>query len=160
MSATRSLLTLVVLAMLAGCKVSRMGQATDTTAPAAPAPSVGATAAVPAPTPTEDPQIRAGEQEELQRLEREARALAKTAGCDRSGDCRTAPVGSRPCGGPRDYVVYCARTTDSVALFRKLDELARKEQDYNKRAGLMSTCEFRAPPAVTASGGSCRAVSP
>jgi hypothetical protein len=95
-------------------------------------------------------------QERLQRLEREARALARADGCQSAGECRTAPVGDRPCGGPRTYLVYCARTTDSAALFRKLDELARAERSYNQEQGLMSTCEFRMPPTVEASGGSCR----
>jgi hypothetical protein len=98
-----------------------------------------------------------GDQERIQRLEREARALAKADGCQAAGDCRAAPVGDRPCGGPRTYLVYCMRTTDSVALHRKLDELARVEREYNRKQGLMSTCEFRMPPEVTASGGSCRA---
>jgi hypothetical protein len=100
------------------------------------------------------------DQQRIQRLEREARTLARTDGCQRGGDCRAAPVGDRPCGGPRTYLVYCARTTDSVALYRKLDELARAEREYNQKQGLMSTCEFRTPPAVTASGGSCRAAGP
>jgi hypothetical protein len=97
-------------------------------------------------------------QERIQRLEREARALAKAGGCESSADCRAAPVGSRPCGGPRTYLVYCARTTDSVALFGKLDELARAERAHNTQQGLFSTCEFRTPPQVEASGGSCRAI--
>jgi hypothetical protein len=99
-------------------------------------------------------------QERLQRLEREARALARAEGCQSSSDCRAAAVGDRPCGGPRTYLVYCARTTDSVALYRKLEELARAERAYNQEQGLMSTCEFRTPPAVTAEGGSCRAAAP
>lgn len=99
-------------------------------------------------------------QQRVQRLEREARALAPTDGCQTDADCRAAPVGDRPCGGPRTYVVYCARTTDSVALYRKLDELARAERAYNAEQGLASTCEFRMPPRVVASGGSCRAVAP
>lgn len=94
--------------------------------------------------------------DELRRLEREAAALATASGCERSGDCRTAPVGVRPCGGPRSYLVYCARSTDSTALFRKLDELARAERAHNEREGLMGTCEFREAPVVVASGGSCR----
>ena len=93
----------------------------------------------------------------VERLEGEARALARADGCQSGADCRAAPVGDRPCGGPRTYVVYCARTTDSVALYRKLDELARAERAYNEQQGLASTCEFRMPPGVTASGGSCRA---
>lgn len=89
------------------------------------------------------------------RLEREARALARTEGCAAAGQCRVAPVGHRACGGPRDYVAYCPATTDSAALFRKLDELARAEEAEQSRTGMVSTCEFRTPPAVTASAGRC-----
>jgi hypothetical protein len=91
----------------------------------------------------------------VQRLEREARALARSEGCEQGSQCRAAPVGSRPCGGPRDYLVYCSLTTDSAALYRKLDELARAEDAYNQRSGMMSTCEFRVPPGVDAVGGRC-----
>jgi len=91
----------------------------------------------------------------LARLEREARALARTDGCSASETCRTAPVGWRGCGGPRTYLVYCAATTDSVALYRKLDELKEAEIAYNAKSGMMSTCEMRMPPVVTASGGRC-----
>ena len=91
----------------------------------------------------------------LARLEREARLLAKTDGCASASACRTAPVGWRGCGGPRTYIVYCATTTDSVALFRKLDELKAAETAYNEKAGLLSTCEMRLPPAVTVQAGRC-----
>ena len=93
----------------------------------------------------------------LVRLEREARALARADGCPASAQCRTAPVGSRPCGGPREYVVYCAATTDSAALFARLAELARAEDAYNQARGLASTCEYRMPPQTELSGGTCRA---
>jgi hypothetical protein len=100
-----------------------------------------------------------GEQR-VQRLEREARALARADGCTSGGECRAAPVGDRPCGGPRTYLVYCARTTDSVALYRKLDELAEAERAHNQAQGLASTCEFRLPPRLVAGLGSCRAAAP
>ena len=92
------------------------------------------------------------------RLDREVRALVKTEGCSSSGECRAAPVGDRPCGGPRDYVVYCARTTDTAALRTKLDELIAAERAYNRKSGMASTCEFRMPPQTALVGGSCRAV--
>ena len=95
-------------------------------------------------------------QERLSRLEREARALARTDGCDSVAQCRTAPVGWRSCGGPRTYLVYCAATTDTVALFRKLAELEVAEKDYNLKSGLMSTCIMREPPQVSLRGRSCR----
>ena len=92
----------------------------------------------------------------LAQLEREARALAKTTGCSSDAQCRTAPVGWRGCGGPRTYVAYCAATTDSVTLFRTLDELKEAETAYNRKSGMMSTCEMRLPPTVSVQGGSCR----
>ena len=93
---------------------------------------------------------------ELRRLERAAIALAKTDGCSSVEQCRSAPVGNRPCGGPRYYVAYCAVTTDSAALFARLDELARAEARHNQKNGLVSTCEMRMPSELALAGGSCR----
>jgi hypothetical protein len=91
----------------------------------------------------------------IARLEREARALTTTSGCEAASSCRTAPVGVRGCGGPRDYLVYCPATTDTATLLRKLEELARVEAAYNEREGVVSTCEMRLPPALSVSGGRC-----
>lgn len=93
---------------------------------------------------------------QVARLERDARAIAKADGCSSLDHCRSAPVGERPCGGPRDYIVYCARTTDTAALHRKLAELRQAEMELNRKTGAMSTCEFRMPPEVAITGGSCR----
>ena len=90
-------------------------------------------------------------------LEDQAKALVKADGCGSAAQCRTAPVGSRACGGPRYYLVYCSRTTDSAALFQKLDAVANAEREYNQRYQIASTCEFRMPPTVALSGGSCQA---
>jgi hypothetical protein len=90
-------------------------------------------------------------------LEDQAKALLKTEGCGTAAQCRTAPVGSRACGGPRYYLVYCSQTTDSATLFRKLDAVAAAEREYNTRYKLMSTCEFRLPPKVALNGASCQA---
>jgi hypothetical protein len=89
-------------------------------------------------------------------LEDQAKALAKAGGCSSAAQCRTAPVGSRACGGPRYYIAYCAASTDSAALFRKLDAVAAAEREYNSRYQLVSTCEFRTPPNVALVGGSCQ----
>ena len=91
----------------------------------------------------------------IEALEAQSKAIAKIDGCATSSDCRSAPIGSRACGGPRYYIPWCAKTTDSVALYRKLDEVSAAEQAYNKKYNLVSTCEFRMPPSVVASGGSC-----
>lgn len=112
----------------------------------------------PSDNPSPGPSTGAGTQDSdwsaILKLEGEAKAIAKVSGCT-SSECRAAPVGSRACGGPRYYVPYCAKTTDSVALYAKLDEVAKAEQAYNKKYNLASTCEFRMPPTVEAVGGSC-----
>jgi hypothetical protein len=90
-------------------------------------------------------------------LEDQAKALGKIDGCSSASDCRTAAVGSRACGGPRYYLVYCSRTTDSAALFKKLDAVAAAEREYNAKYQLVSTCEFRMPPKVALNGTSCQA---
>lgn len=94
---------------------------------------------------------------QLVRLEADAKALVRTDGCNATGLCRTAPVGAKACGGPRLYFVYCAATTDSAALFRKLDELKAAEIKFNQAVNAIGTCEFRTPPGVIAEAGSCRA---
>lgn len=91
------------------------------------------------------------------RLEDQAKAIAKTAGCSTASQCRAAPVGNRACGGPRYYLAYCSTSTDSAALFRKLDEVVAAEDAYNRKYQLASTCEFRMPPPLALSGGECRA---
>jgi hypothetical protein len=92
----------------------------------------------------------------LAQLERDVNALVKTQGCATVGTCRSAPVGWRGCGGPRAYVVYCAATTDTMALFAKLEELKQAEMAYNQKSGLMSTCEMRLAPTVSLQGGRCK----
>jgi hypothetical protein len=93
----------------------------------------------------------------VRQLEREAVALASTSGCRTAEQCRSAAVGSRGCGGPRYYLPYCPLTTDTVALFAKLAEVARAEDDYNRRNQIASTCEMRMAPDLEVSGGACRA---
>lgn len=108
--------------------------------------------------------VQPGSQEEdwtaIVRLEDQAKAIAKTSGCSSVAQCRTAPVGNRACGGPRYYIAYCSASTDSVALFRKLDEVASAENAYNRKYQLASTCEFRMPAPLALSGGECRTVEP
>ena len=92
---------------------------------------------------------------EVVKLEREAVALAHTEGCSSADQCRMAPVGDRPCGGPRLYIPYCAATTDSAALFKKLDEVKAADQGLNKLLGVAGTCEMRMPPVPAIVGGRC-----
>ena len=105
-----------------------------------------------APGDTSDPERAA-----IDRLRREARALARADGCTAVAGCAVLPLGERPCGGPEEYVVYCARATDVPALERKAAALARAERAYNAKHEIMSTCEYRVAPVPLLVGGSCQA---
>lgn len=149
----------VPMLLLAACV--RHGDGSDSTraTPGATTRSVGTVLVPPRDTvrpPATVQDTNVALQARLTRLEHEARALAHTNGCDSVSQCRTAPLGWRSCGGPRDYVAYCAATTDTAALFRKLAELEAAEKEYNLRSGMMSTCEMRVPPQVSLRGRSCR----
>ncbi|HKR09702.1 MAG TPA: hypothetical protein VJS39_10965 [Gemmatimonadaceae bacterium] len=113
------------------------------------------------PDPTPGKIVFTGDQksdwDQILALENEAKALVKADGCLSADQCRTAPVGSRACGGPRYYLVYCAKTTDTAALFKKLAAIAAAEQEFNKRYQVVSTCEFRMPAKVALIGSSCQA---
>lgn len=93
----------------------------------------------------------------LARLEREAVALAHNDGCTTSDQCRVAPVGAKACGGPRYWITYCSASTDSAALFQKLEALRTAEQSYNQVHGVISDCSIVPAPNAVVSAGVCRA---
>ncbi len=95
--------------------------------------------------------------DQIATLEREALALAHNDGCDSVGQCRVAPVGAKACGGPRYWITWCSLSTDSAALFEKLDELRTAEQNFNQVHGVISDCSIVGPPTLVVSAGVCRA---
>lgn len=95
--------------------------------------------------------------EQIARLEREALDLAHNDGCSTADQCRVAPVGAKACGGPRYWITWCPASTDSAALFQKLDELRTAEQNFNKVHGVISDCSIVGPPTPVVNAGVCRA---
>ena len=169
----RLLAPLALLGLLAACSTAKPGNA-----PPESATTIGAMPAAPYARPESLPRAEptlvqpmpvapaasapafdtaTGERATIARLEREARAIARATGCASARACRSAGVGVKACGGPRTYLTYCAATTDTVSLARKLRELERVERAYNERSGMMSTCEMRLAPVTTLVGGTCSA---
>jgi hypothetical protein len=102
-------------------------------------------------------QSQASDWAAIEKLEAEAKAIARASGCSNVSECRSAPVGEKACGGPRYFIPYCSKTTDSAALYRKLDEVITAERAYNKKHNVVSTCEMRLPPDLTLTRGACAA---
>ena len=117
---------------------------------------------VPSDTPADSPSSGVISSEDsdrkvIEELEADARALAKVDRCSVAADCRAVPIGARGCGGPRDFIVYCARATDSLALHARIAAADSAEMAYNTKYKVVSTCELRLPPRVVLSEGSCAA---
>ncbi|ADO74183.1 hypothetical protein [Stigmatella aurantiaca] len=92
-----------------------------------------------------------------ERLAQEAKALVNPNGCSKVEECEVAGFGQKACGGPREFVVYCSRTTDTKALQTRLDALMKAEKAWQEAAGLMSNCGLTRRPRPQWVDGVCRA---
>ena len=69
--------------------------------------------------------------------------------------CRTLPLGDKPCGGPRMFLVYSAEASDSTRLVELAAEYDRVDAERNRACDVASDCAIEAPPAVMLDGGRC-----
>ncbi len=93
----------------------------------------------------------------VERLEREARALANPKGCEKVEECELVGLGLKSCGGPRTHVAYCSRTTDGAALKARLQALEEAERAWQREDSQASNCGLTRVPRLRWEGGECRA---
>jgi hypothetical protein len=94
--------------------------------------------------------------QQAEQLAKEAQALANPSGCKKVEECQVAGFGHKACGGPREFITYCSRTTDVKALESKLAELEKAEQAWQQEANIMSTCNLTRRPLPQLVDGACR----
>ncbi|KFA89913.1 hypothetical protein [Archangium violaceum] len=90
-------------------------------------------------------------------LASEARALANPRGCAKVEECEMAGFGHKPCGGPREYLAWCSRTTDAKTLRARLEALEKAEKAWQEEAGLKSNCGLTRKPRLRWTDGVCLA---
>lgn len=73
--------------------------------------------------------------------------------------CRVIAVGVKPCGGPREYLIYSTEVTETQTLHDLVNEYNQCDQERNERLGLMSDCEFVEEPGVVLNNGICERAS-
>jgi hypothetical protein len=95
--------------------------------------------------------------QQAEQLASEARALANPSGCEKVEDCQLAGFGAKSCGGPREYIAYCPRTTDEKALQGKLAELEKAERAWLEETHTPSNCGLTRKPRPRLIDGMCRA---
>ena len=74
--------------------------------------------------------------------------------------CRVLALGSRPCGGPSEYLAYSSLTANRVTLEAKAYEYSFLEEEVNRSNRAVGSCEVLPPPRATCVDGRCTLSSP
>jgi hypothetical protein len=96
---------------------------------------------------------------DLATLRARALALIGEPRCENESQCRLIAFGSKPCGGPRQYLVYSVATTDSVQLAAAVLRYNARDAELNRLQGRISDCMMVTPPRLRVVNGRCEAVS-
>lgn len=65
--------------------------------------------------------------------------------CDNSSGCNSIAFGAKPCGGPREYLVF-SNEVDLPTLQQMVDDYNSLDDAYNIQTGAVSDCEVVTPP--------------
>jgi len=81
--------------------------------------------------------------------------LVAEAGCSAIGECRSLPLGAKPCGGPWEYLIYSTTDTDTLKIEEKVNEHNEWNRVLNSRYGYISDCGIVGEPQLLCSKGKC-----
>ena len=97
----------------------------------------------------------ADDDQKLTQLGKEIGEFAKNKACSGGDDCRTMAMGSKPCGGPTNYIIYSLSKTDEKQLSDKVKQYTDFEKELNIKYNRASDCMFLMPPTVNCLNGVC-----
>ena len=109
------------------------------------------------PAGEESPRTEEGDRAKLTKLRQEIDTVIGDAEGASIGDCRSAAIGAKPCGGPWAYIVYSASATDPVELAGRLAEYNALEAEMNALYGYFSDCSRPSMPVLVFVNGRCGA---
>lgn len=98
-----------------------------------------------------------GDRARLAELRRAIDALIGDAAAASVEDCRYSGLGSKPCGGPWEFAIYSASSTDSTALAERLTAYNAFEAEMNERYAYASDCSVPNAPVLAYRDGRCAA---
>jgi len=77
------------------------------------------------------------------------------ARCDNNAQCRTLPVGSKACGGPRAWLAWSTRVGREARLRELAQAHARASQAEDEKLGRFSDCAVQVDPGARCEAGHC-----
>jgi hypothetical protein len=72
-------------------------------------------------------------------------SMAAASICNENFECRYIAFGSKPCGGPWEFLVY-STSIDTLALTNAVADYNQMEANYNINCGAISDCSAPIPP--------------
>ena len=106
-------------------------------------------------SPTTKKQLNFEQTSEWIRLNLEIHKLQLNKTCVGDSDCHLLPFGARSCGGPKKYIAYSSRVTDSKLIEGKVERLNELEYQEVMRGGTISTCLAVTKPEIACINGRC-----
>ncbi|MGY5851193.1 hypothetical protein [Salegentibacter sp. F14] len=98
------------------------------------------------------------DREELNRQLEEIRELIAKEICDEENTCDYIAVGSKPCGGPKMYLLFPS-SINRQKLEAMVNTYNKAEADYNKKYEIISDCRLVTPPErIECINGKCEAI--
>ena len=95
------------------------------------------------------------EQDILHKQRQDIITFARSAGCSSSTQCRFIGLGSKPCGGSWEILVY-SNAIDTVKLCSLITKYNTEEYNFNEKWGIGSDCTVPNPPdSVLCIDGQC-----
>ena len=95
------------------------------------------------------------EEQQLTQLAKAIEEFAKNKACTNGDGCRTMAMGSKPCGGPTNYIIYSLSKTDEKSLAEKVKQYTDLQKEFNIKYNKKSDCLFLSPPTVDCLNGVC-----
>ncbi|MDF2159232.1 hypothetical protein [Algoriphagus sp. CAU 1675] len=83
--------------------------------------------------------------DELEELYAEIKSLAGSQTCSNSSDWDFVALGSKPCGGPWEYVAY-SKKIDVPDFLEKVRQYNLLQEEYNIKNKIYSDCMYVGPP--------------
>lgn len=77
------------------------------------------------------------------------------AACSRDDQCRTLPVGHKPCGGPQSWMAWSTARSDGAALAALAERDAAAQRAEQERLGMRSTCSVVPDPGAACVAQRC-----
>ena len=88
---------------------------------------------------------RTQDEQYLENLLSEIKHMSSQITCSDAKDWAFVPLGSKACGGPMEYIAY-SKNIDVALFLKKVDEYTKKQDEFNKKWGIVSDCSFVTPP--------------